>query len=63
MKDLTRGATSRELNHMRESLQEALDAGALGLSTGLAYTPAMPAPTSEVIALAKLLGPARARCF
>jgi len=60
MKDLTRAATNIELNHMRENLQEALDAGALGLSTGLAYTPAMPAPTSEVIALAKLLGPARA---
>jgi len=60
MDDLTRGATDTEIDHMRENLQEALDAGALGLSTGLAYAPAMPAPTSEVIALAKLLGPAHA---
>ena len=60
MDDLTCAATETELNQMREHLQEALDAGALGLSTGLAYAPAMSAPTGEVIALAELLGPARA---
>jgi N-acyl-D-amino-acid deacylase len=45
---------------MRDNLAEALDAGAVGLSTGLAYEPAMPAPTSEILKLAELLGPAGA---
>ena len=60
MENLERPATETEIGRMKENLQEALEAGAMGLSTGLAYTPAMPAPTSEVIALAKLLAPANA---
>src|SRR3546814_4962955 len=43
---------------MRDRLAEARDAGAVGMSTGLAYAPAKPAPTEEVIRLAELLGPA-----
>ena len=43
-------------------LQEALDAGAIGLSTGLAYASAAPATTEEVIGLARLLQPAGALC-
>ena len=55
-----RPATDDEIAAMRDRLGEALDAGAVGMSTGLAYEPAMPAPTSEILRLAELLGPAGA---
>lgn len=55
MDDLDRPATAREVEAMRARLGEALEAGAIGLSTGLAYAPAAAAPTGEVIALAELL--------
>ena len=57
MEDLQRGATSTEIDVMRENLTEALEAGAIGMSTGLYYPPANPAPTDEIIRLAELLGP------
>ena len=60
MDDLQRPATDNEIDQMRDQLAEALDAGVVGLSTGLAYEPAKPAPTSEVLKLAELLGPAGA---
>jgi N-acyl-D-amino-acid deacylase len=60
MDELQRPATDTEIDTMRDNLAEALDAGAVGLSTGLAYEPAMPAPTSEILKLAELLGPAGA---
>ena len=60
MDDLGRAATQDEIEVMRAGLREALDAGAIGLSTGLYYEPANAAPTEEVIALARLLGPAGA---
>ncbi len=60
MDDLQRAATEDEIAAMRDNLAEALDAGAVGLSTGLAYPPAQPAPTEEVLKLAELLGPAGA---
>ena len=40
---------------MRKQLRQALDYGALGLSTGLAYLSAHSAATEEVVALAELL--------
>ena len=40
MDRLDRPATGDEIAAMRASLQEALDAGAIGLSTGLDYQPA-----------------------
>lgn len=52
---LDRAATAREIAGMRGDLEEALDAGALGLSTGLAYASAISAPADEVAALAALL--------
>jgi amidohydrolase/N-acyl-D-amino-acid deacylase len=52
---LDRAARPREIDAMREQLREALDHGALGLSTGLAYANASAAPTDEVIALAEPL--------
>ena len=57
MDDLQRGATDAQIDVMRENLAEALEAGAIGMSTGLYYPPANPAPTDEVIRLAELLGP------
>ncbi len=45
---------------MREQLLEALDCGALGLSTGLAYLSANAATTEEVLALAEPLARAGA---
>jgi N-acyl-D-amino-acid deacylase len=55
-----RAADTGEIASMRARLGAALDAGAIGLSTGLAYRPAMSAPTSEISALAELLAPAGA---
>ena len=60
MTSLDRPAEPAEIGRMRERLQEALDAGAIGLSTGLAYAPAEHAPPSEIEALATLLRPAQA---
>jgi N-acyl-D-amino-acid deacylase len=58
MEALDRPATAREIDVMRDLIGEALDAGALGLSTGLFYAPSAAAPTAEVIALAEVLAPA-----
>ena len=60
MDRLDREATPSEIAAMRAQLQEALDAGALGLSTGLAYLSAISASTQEVTELAKSLAAARA---
>jgi N-acyl-D-amino-acid deacylase len=51
MDRLDRAATAAEIARMRDLVAESLDAGAIGLSTGLAYAPANPAPTEEVVAL------------
>jgi N-acyl-D-amino-acid deacylase len=48
-----RAATQSEIDAMRRALESALEHGAIGMSTGLYYPPAMDAPTEEVIALAK----------
>jgi N-acyl-D-amino-acid deacylase len=60
MSALDRPAELAETARMAAHLQEALDAGAIGLSTGLAYAPAFYAPAAEIEALAGLLRPARA---
>lgn len=60
MADLDRPADAGEIAAMGELLQEALDAGAIGLSTGLFYAPATHAPPTEVEALARKLRPAGA---
>jgi len=60
MDRLDRTATSTEIAAMRAQLQEALDNGAAGLSTGLAYLSAHSASTEEVMALAELLAGAGA---
>ena len=49
MASLDRAATVDEIAAMRGLLVEALDAGAIGVSTGTFYPPAAAAPTEEVI--------------
>lgn len=50
--DLQRTASAAEISAMREQLRDSLEAGALGLSTGLAYANAFAASTDEVVQLA-----------
>ena len=45
---------------MRAMVEEALDAGAIGVSTGLYYEPASAAPTEEVIEVCRPLSPRNA---
>ncbi len=60
MDRLDRTATDAEIGAMRAQLKEALDCGALGLSTGLAYLSANSASTDEVLKLAQPLAAAGA---
>lgn len=60
MDRLDRVATTTEIERMRAQLNEALDGGALGLSSGLAYLSANSASTEEVLALAEPLATAGA---
>ncbi|WP_366653915.1 D-aminoacylase [Fodinicurvata sp. EGI_FJ10296] len=52
MSDLTRAADRREISTMISHLEEALDAGAIGLSSGLAYAMARGSDTAELVSLA-----------
>jgi N-acyl-D-amino-acid deacylase len=47
--------TIAELKKMRSLLQKAIDAGAIGLSTGLIYPPGIYSDTEEMIELCKVL--------
>ena len=58
MPTLDRPAETSEVLRMREALAEALDQGALGLSTGLAYASAIASTTEEVIGVGEALGDA-----
>lgn len=51
-----RAPTAEELAAMKTLVAEAMQAGAVGLSTGLIYTPGTFAETSEVVELAKVAG-------
>jgi dihydroorotase/N-acyl-D-amino-acid deacylase len=51
-----RRATPAELEKMRVLTQQAMEDGALGLSSGLFYVPGTFTPTDEVIELAKVAG-------
>jgi len=48
-------ATPTELERMKGLLEEAMQAGAFGLSTGLVYPPGCYASTDEIIALARVV--------
>ncbi|KQP23532.1 amidohydrolase family protein [Pseudorhodoferax sp. Leaf267] len=54
MDDLARAATADERARMAALLQECMDAGALGLSSGLFYEEAFAAPSDEVTDLARV---------
>jgi N-acyl-D-amino-acid deacylase len=60
MAALDRAANGDEIARMGERLREALDAGAIGLSSGLFYAPAFHAPPAEIEALCAWLRPAGA---
>lgn len=60
MPEFDRPAREGEIALMAERLREALDAGAIGMSTGLFYAPAFHALPAEIEALARLLRPAGA---
>lgn len=49
MDDLTQPASAVETEAMRVLVEEAMAAGAIGVSTGLFYEPSIAAPTEEVI--------------
>lgn len=49
-----RQPTSSELEEMKELVAKAMEDGAMGLSTGLIYTPGCYAKTDEIIELAKI---------
>jgi N-acyl-D-amino-acid deacylase len=55
MKQLDVPASPREIDSMKNLVREALDAGAIGCSTGLYYEPARAAPTEEVIEVCRPL--------
>lgn len=51
-----RAPTAEELSQMENYVNQAMKEGALGLSTGLGYTPGMFSKTDEIIALNKVVG-------
>jgi N-acyl-D-amino-acid deacylase len=55
MDSLDREATGGEIRAMQELLEESLDAGAIGLSTGTFYPPAVKATTQEIIEVGRPL--------
>lgn len=55
MDTLDRAASSTEIARMCALLRDALEAGAIGLSTGLYYPPAAASPTEEIIEISKTL--------
>ena len=51
-----RKPTARELDTMKSLVDEAMSAGALGMSTGLEYSPGRHADEAELIALSEVVG-------
>jgi len=60
LQDLARPASEKEIKQMQGSVDEALEAGAIGCSTGLYYEPARAAPTEEVIDVCRPLSARKA---
>lgn len=50
-----RPLTAEELKAVLEAVEQGLDEGAVGLSTGLEYTPGMYTPTEEIVAMARVV--------
>ena len=55
MDDLETAATPEQIEQMKTLVTEAMQAGAIGVSTGLFYEPAVAAPTEEVIEVCRPL--------
>ncbi len=55
MSELDREATAEEIHAMQQLLEEGLQAGAIGMSTGTFYPPAIKASTEEIIAVGRPL--------
>jgi N-acyl-D-amino-acid deacylase len=55
MGDVSRPASTAEIGKMQKLVEEAMTAGAIGLSTGLYYEPARAAPAEEVIEICRPL--------
>ena len=51
----TRKPTSKELEKMESLVEDAMSAGAIGLSTGLEYSPGLYAKEDEIISLTKVV--------
>jgi N-acyl-D-aspartate/D-glutamate deacylase len=51
-----RQATPEQMGHMKALVREAMEAGAIGLSTSLIYPPAVFASEAEITELAKVAG-------
>ncbi|MCB9873374.1 MAG: serine hydrolase [Planctomycetaceae bacterium] len=54
--DVDRRPSDEELDQMRAHVREAMEAGAIGVSTALIYPPAVYARTEEIAALAEVAG-------
>jgi N-acyl-D-amino-acid deacylase len=52
-----RAASRAEIAKMRRQVDAAMEAGAIGFSTGLDYPPAVAAPTEEIVALVEAVKP------
>ncbi|MBT9133763.1 MAG: D-aminoacylase [Firmicutes bacterium] len=50
-----RHATPEELDEMKQHVREAMESGAIGLSSGLIYPPGVYSPTEELIELSKIV--------
>jgi len=50
-----RAATADEMRQMKSELEKALDEGAIGLSSGLAYPPGSAVPREEIIELCEIV--------
>jgi N-acyl-D-aspartate/D-glutamate deacylase len=61
--DVDRQATPAELDRMRGMVKEAMEAGAIGVSTSLIYPPAIYASEEEIAELAKVAGQYGGRYF
>jgi len=56
-KDYKRFATQQEIDKMKVLLQQDMEAGAFGLSTGLEYDPGIYSSNDEILQLAKVVTP------